>query len=306
MTAPRASGLIALAAVGWGTSGTLGVGLHDRGLDPATVAATRLAVAGVALTAATALRRRVVVPVTADAPTAAGPGAGVTPGRARLRTVFIGAGLGVYQLAFFAAIGRTGVAVSTLVALGAAPLLVAIGARVVLGEELTRATVLALPVAAAGLVLLAAPAGGRSTSAVVTGAALSLVAAACYAVLTLAVRAIGTGPDVLAATRDGIGLGGALLVAVCLVTGQGPPPPAWTSPAVLALGVGIGVVSTAVPYALYFTGLGVVPAARAALLALFEPITATVLAVVVVGEHVSARGIVGAALIVAAMLLATR
>ena len=63
-------------------------------------------------------------------------------------------------------------------------------------------------------------------------------------------------------------------------------------------------MSTAVPYALYFLGLRSVPAARAALLALFEPLTATVLAVLVLGEHFSARAALGAALVVAAMLLA--
>ena len=101
-----------------------------------------------------------------------------------------------------------------------------------------RTTVAALPVALAGLVLLCAPGSGGGGRGVLIGCALSVVAAACYAVLTIAVRAIGTGPDLLGATRDGIGLGAALLLGVILLRplltgGPGPTVSGWTPSAVV-------------------------------------------------------------------------
>ena len=45
-----------------------------------------------------------------------------------VRLLLIGAGLAAYQLAYFAAVATAGVSIATLVALGLAPLLIAIGA----------------------------------------------------------------------------------------------------------------------------------------------------------------------------------
>ena len=50
----------------------------------------------------------------------------------------IAAAIAAYQLAFFAAVDRTGVAVGTVVALGSAPALAGLAGRLLDGEPLTR------------------------------------------------------------------------------------------------------------------------------------------------------------------------
>ena len=56
-------------------------------------------------------------------------------------------------------------------------------------------------------------------------------------------------------------------------------------------------------YTLYFRGLRSAAASTAALLALLEPLTGTVLAAVLLGERLSATGIAGAAIIATAVIL---
>ena len=62
------------------------------------------------------------------------------PARARSGCVLVGAGLAVYQSAYFAAVATAGVSIATLVALGLAPLLVAVGAAVLGHGRPDRAT----------------------------------------------------------------------------------------------------------------------------------------------------------------------
>jgi DME family drug/metabolite transporter len=65
-------------------------------------------------------------------------------------------------------------------------------------------------------------------------------------------------------------------------------------------------VPTALAYGLFFTGLRGVSASSAAVVAVLEPVTATVLGALVLGERLSPAGAVGAGLLCLAALLATR
>ena len=56
-------------------------------------------------------------------------------------------------------------------------------------------------------------------------------------------------------------------------------------------------------YTLYFRGLQTTAASTAARLALLEPLTGAILAALLLGERLSATGIVGAAIIGAAVIL---
>jgi Flp pilus assembly protein TadB len=70
-----------------------------------------MAIGAVVLLIGTALTRR------------RGPATPLTRGTA-VRLVLVGAGLAVYQVAYFAAVAQAGVSIATLVALGLAPLLI--------------------------------------------------------------------------------------------------------------------------------------------------------------------------------------
>jgi len=116
--------------------------------------------------------------------------------------------VGAYQLAYFAAVARAGVSISTLVALGLAPLFIALGAIALGRGRPDRTTVGALVVALVGLVLLVGISAGAGTGAsVLLGALLALGSALGYALVTLAGGVPAGVPVTLAAF-----CGGALLL----------------------------------------------------------------------------------------------
>jgi DME family drug/metabolite transporter len=65
----------------------------------------------------------------------------------------------------------------------------------------------------------------------------------------------------------------------------------------------LGVIATAGAYALYTIGLRTTPASVAGIVTLLEPLTATLLGVLVFGERLGTAGTVGALLMFAALAL---
>ena len=63
----------------------------------------------------------------------------------------------------------------------------------------------------------------------------------------------------------------------------------------------LGVFTLAVAYALLFTGLRSTPSGAAVIATLLEPVTAVLIAVTLLGEHLTLAGVVGSLLIVAAI-----
>ena len=207
-------------------------------------------------------------------------------------------GVVAYQPLFFAGTAANGVAVGTVVALGSAPLVTG-----VLGWVLTRAVpgrrwLLATGVAVVGLALLAGAAGSAGAGTSPAGLLASLGAGTSYAVFALVTKALldrGWTP----ATSTGAVFGGAaaLSLPVLLATDRtwldGPAP--WT--AVLWL----GAVTTALAYALFARGLRHLPAATVATLTLAEPLTATLLGLVVLHEHLDPAQVVALLLLAGAL-----
>ncbi|AEE46593.1 DMT family transporter [Cellulomonas fimi] len=290
--------LVAAAGVLWGTGGLAGAAAGDEGALPAVaVAAYRLLGGGVVLLVGALLLDR------------SGPARGsgllgrvraLRPTRALVVRVTGTAVLAAaYQAAYFAAVERAGVATSTLVALGGAPVLVAAGTAVATRRAPSRRTVAAIVLALVGLLALVGTSGG-SGPAPLAGAALALVSAASFAAMTGLGRREVPGASPAAVTGLAFTLGGILLAAVAPVLGGGLAAPAdpdgWWLLGFLA------VVPTAAAYGAYFTGLRSVPATTASLLALLEPLTASVGAVLLRDEPFGVGGVVGAVLLGAAVL----
>ena len=149
----RGFAFVVLAALCWGTSGISGRIVADRtDLSPLDIAWYRLAIGAVVLLAGWALtaRRRTTTKVALTRPVA-------------VRLVLIGAGLAAYQLAYFSAVARAGVSIATLVALGLAPLRIAVGATLLGHGRPDRTTAVALVVALVGLTLLVGVSAGVDT-----------------------------------------------------------------------------------------------------------------------------------------------
>jgi DME family drug/metabolite transporter len=278
--------LVVLASLCWGTSGFSGQIAADRaGLGPLDIAWHRMAIGAVVLSLGFALTRR---RRNGPTPTPLARGTAV-------RLALVGAGLAAYQLAYFAAVASAGVSIATLVALGLAPLLIAVGAALLGHGRPDRATVVALVVALVGLVLLVGVSAGADTgTAVVLGALLAVGSALGYSVVTLAGAGVPAGVPV---TLAGFAGGALLLTPVALIAGL----TFTTDPVALAVLLYLGAVPSALAYSMFFTGLRSVPGAVASIVTLLEPLTATALATAFLGERLAPGALAGGLLVLAAV-----
>jgi drug/metabolite transporter, DME family len=283
--------LIALAAISWGTSGSVMTVLAERAAaSPLLVGVARLWIAAIFLLVATVVTARGVVVATGD----------------RWRCLAMGACMAAYQAAYFTAVTLGGIAVVALVAICSAPLMIAALAPWLLGERLPPRVGGALLLGVLGTALLvAAPAGTLDLSPrFLAGVLLAFVAGLAYALYVLVAKATLRRSAPLPATALTFTIG-ALLLTPALVWTAAP----WTQ---LALGwpwlLYLGGVATAAAYAIYTLGLRSVPASVAGVTTLLEPLTATILGVALFGERLGAAGAVGALLLVTALglLLADR
>jgi DME family drug/metabolite transporter len=265
---------VSIAATAWGTGGAAAALLYRHGgLGPVSASFWRFAI-GTALLAAV-IRRR--------------------PHGVR-QTLITGLGMAVYQTAYFAAIAESGLAVATVVTLGATPVLVALGARLTLGERPGRTGGLGIGVALAGLLLLTAgdASGGVSTA----GLGWALLSAAGYAGVTMVNRADHGDP--YGTALGGLAVGGLCLLPFALAQGVLPSGDPMMSAGVILY---LGAVPTALAYGLFFAGLTAVRATTASVIVLVEPVGAALIGVLVLGEHLSALSVAGAALLMLAVTL---
>ncbi|MEU6488520.1 EamA family transporter [Streptomyces sp. NPDC046887] len=277
-----------VAGVAWGTAGAAAsLVFAASDLGPMALSFWRCAGGLVLLLAALRLRGPC-------------PSALAEPRRRRvLRIAVTGIGLTVFQSAYFAAVDATGLAVGTVVTLGAGPVLIACGARLLLGERLGRGGIVAVAGALAGLVVLVL--GGDTGTVRPAGVALALLSAAAYAVMTVGTRRLGRdgGGDTLTGTAWAFAVGSAGLLPLALA--EGLLPHGTHTPAVLGLLLYVAAVPTALAYALYFTGAARVRSATVSVIMLLEPVSAAVLAVTVLDERLTAATVAGTALLLAAV-----
>ena len=154
--------------------------------------------------------------------------------------------------------------------------------------------------AAAGILLLADPLSGGGTDA--RGAGLALLAGAFWAAyILLAARAGQVFPG-------GSGLALALVAAsaVLLPFGVAQGGADLLTPEVLAVGAGVAMLSSAIPYSLELEALRRLPARVFGVLMSLEPGMAALAGFVVLGEVLGAREVAAIALVVAASAGAAR
>jgi DME family drug/metabolite transporter len=283
--------LIALAAVSWGTSGSVMTVLSERAAaDPLLVGVARLWIAAVLLLLATAATARRFVVARGD----------------RWRCLAMGVCMAAYQAAYFTAVTLGGIAVVALVAICSAPLMIAALAPWLLGERLAPDVRGALLLGVVGTSLLvAAPSGALDPSArFLAGVLLAFAAGLAYALYVVVAKGTLRRSAPLPTTALTFSIGALLLTPALF----------WTDGPLTQLALGwpwllyLGGVATAGAYAIYTVGLRNVPASVAGITTLLEPLTATLLGVTLFGERLGAAGAVGALLLVTAlgMLLADR
>jgi DME family drug/metabolite transporter len=278
---------VLLAAVLFGTTGTAQA-LGPDGTTPLGVGAVRLLVGGLALLAVLPLLGERVGTAVRLWRTPAGLAAGACTA--------------LYQLAFFAGVSRAGVALGTLVAIGSGPVLAGLIARFLLGERPGRAWLGSTGACVTGLALLTLEGGLGPADPL--GLLLALVAGLGYALYTVLAKVSmvrhRTGSS--AVMGSAFGLGGLLLLPLLLTQPLG-----WlgTSGGV-ALALHLGLLTTTLAYVLFGRGLAVLPAGPVTTLVLAEPVVATALGTVVLGERIGVAGALGAGLVLGGLLVQGR
>ncbi|HTO11603.1 MAG TPA: EamA family transporter [Candidatus Binatia bacterium] len=278
----RGLALIALAAISWGTTGSVTAVLVERaGAGALVIGALRMVVAAALLL----LLAR-----------AAGP---LRIARAdRWRCAALGVCMAAFQACYFSAVTMTGIAIAALIAICSAPLIIAGLAAATLGERLTARVGAALGLGVTGTALLIV--GPRTAADLsprfVAGVALALAAGLAYALYVVLAKAAlaRTAPLPLAGVTFTVGA--LVLAPVLAAPGVGHQ---------IALGwpwlLYLGAITTAGAYAIYTLGLREVTASVAGIASLMEPLTATLLGVFLFGERLGAAGVAGALLLFAAL-----
>jgi DME family drug/metabolite transporter len=282
VSARRGAVYVSVAATAWGTGGAAGSLLFETGgLGPVGVSFWRYLLGAAFLL------------VLAPRPAALG--------RLSRRVLPVGAGMAVYQTAYFAAIAHSGVAVATVVTMGATPVFTALGGRLLLRERLGRTALASLAAALGGLALLTAESAAQARPSSVAGLGFALASAAGYAGVTLFSRRHRDDPQ-------GMAIGGFVVGAACLAPfalAEGVVPEFGPVPVTLLLY--LGAVPTALAYGLFFRALTALRATTVSIISLGEAVGAALLGVVLFGEQLTPAAWCGCALLLAAVTaLATR
>lgn len=228
--------------------------------------------------------------------------------------VFGIAGLSFVQWFYFLAIHRLAIGIALLIQY-LAPLLVALWARYVFHEPVRRRIWLALALALVGLGLIVDVRHGGTIST--AGVLFSLAAAVTYALyILLAEHAVsgGTGRDAVSLLAWGFAFGAVFWAIIA---------PWWSFPSgraaahvsllghlsshhapVWALMTFMIVIGTIVPFFLLVSALRHLPATRVGIIAMLEPVVATIVAWAWLDESLGAVQLVGAAVVLGAIVLA--
>jgi DME family drug/metabolite transporter len=274
------------SALLFGTSGTILVNA-PHGADAWSVGFLRLAIGGLTLAFGAHWRHRSLVEAWRHP---------------HLRSTLLGAlGVAVFQLGYFLAVERTGVAIGTVVTIGSGPVLTGLIDATRTRQRPPTAWLLGTALSVGGVVLLGT--AGRSTHTDLAGVALAVAAGLGWAVFS----AVGK-HQIDAGVRStgsmaAIFCGGAVLVAPVLLWHS----PAWAgSVRGAAVALCLGVLTVGVAYTSYGWALRHLPAPTVITLTLLEPITASLLAAVVVHEGIRAAGWAGVGLVVVGLTVTAR
>jgi DME family drug/metabolite transporter len=299
VTAPARSGalLVLGGAVLWGTSGS-SQELLGGAVGPLVVGSLRTILGGAALgLVALFVARRESLSLTE-----------VTAARSAARMPLLLAGLciALYQVTFFVGVRSLGIAVGTILAIGATPFFAG-AVSIALGQgRPSRAWFATTSLAVVGLALLIRPEEGVSVSP--AGVAAALAAGLAFGTFTVLSKAmLELGLRRLDTVVIPFLIAGALLLPVLVVglAGAEDPGAIVRVPGLLVV-LWLALGATAGGYLLFIAGLRGVTAVVGTTLVLAEPLTATLLGILVFAERLSLSASTGALLVAVALLLTAR
>jgi drug/metabolite transporter (DMT)-like permease len=281
-----ATAVVVVAAFCWGLSAIFAKGAFDSGIPPERMAEARIAVAGVLLIGFLAVARRDLLrPPRAALPPAA----------------LFGVSLVLVNLSYYVAIDRLPVGVAIALQY-TAPVFVLGAVGVVSGRVPGALVWLAGVLTLVGAVLVSgayAGFGGVDGLGLLAGFG-SAVSFAMYLLSAEAAGRRGAHP----ATVLAIGFVVAAAIWTVAVPWWSWPVDRLGDPANALRVLGVGVVGTLLPFLLVLAALRVIPSALAGIAATFEPVFASALAFLLLGQGLTGAQLVGGALVVIGVVLA--
>jgi DME family drug/metabolite transporter len=268
----------------WGTTGVVAAGMSTD-VSTFAIGSFTMGVGGIILAVFTwpAVHRALSIP------------------EARWWVLLGGIGVLVYPLAFYAGMRDAGVAVGNTVALGSGPLFAGVIEWLATRRRPTQRWFLALGIAGVGLVLVGIARGGTSEIGL-NGVLLALIAGMAYALYSVAgSRVIAAGANFQGSMGAVFGAGALPLLVVLVLTG-GPLVSDFDN---LARGAYLALGPLVLAYLLFGYALTRASASLVTLVTLLEPVFATILAVIVLGEVLPPIGWVGIGLLVSGVAVAT-
>jgi drug/metabolite transporter (DMT)-like permease len=183
-------------------------------------------------------------------------------------------------------------------------IVVALVAWLVFGERPPRSVLLGLPIVLAGVVLISGVIGpGAYGANPPLGAALGIFTALAYAGYLLVIR---RGSNDLRRPAGPVAISTASTAVVAIVfglaVGQLDPVPSWPSHGWLAL---VGITSQSIGYLAISISLPRLPAALVSIILLAQPVATVILAGILLQEEPSAAQLLGVALVVGGIAVAT-
>jgi len=288
----RGYGLVLLAATLWATIGLFYRYLEAQGLPRLTIAFYRAAVSAVLLFAVLAWRDRRSLRI-----------------HRRDWVLFLAFGLfgvAAFYIIYVYAIALAGMGVAAIL-MYTAPAWVAVFGALCLGEPPTRVKVIALLLAVGGCALIGWPAVQGDPlvddRAGWVGVLAGLGAGLAYGLYTIFSKVAVRRYSPWATLAYGLAVGTLFLLPLQSPTALAR---AFTAPSTVAVVLGLGLVPTVAAGAAFNAGLQRVPASNASIVATLEPALATLLGWLFLGERMAAVQMVGAALILVAVVILQR
>lgn len=276
------------ASVLWGTTGTASAFIPD--ISPLAVGAFSMGVGGVLL----------VLNAKND----------LLSDRQKLLSkpslLFIGSlCVAIYPLAFYSSMRLAGVAIGTVISIASAPFFTVIMERLIGNKRVTSRWMVSFIFGVVGVILLTlgktqyldinAQANNR-----ILGVFLGLVAGLTYATYSWSARQmIENGVNSKSAMASMFGLSAILLLPSLLLTGGN----LFLDAKHISVALYLAIAPMFFGYLLFGQALREIEASKATLITLLEPIVATILAIIIIGETFSPIGWLGMSLMIICLLL---
>ncbi len=271
--------LVLAAACLWGTTGT-SQALAPETSSPLTIGAMRLVIGGIALTLLSLIK------------------GGLRNWNFNYPLILLtGFFVALYQVSFFSGVKLTGVAAGTIVGIGSSPVFAGILDLIVSRKPPGKRWYFSTFLAIAGCTVLVL---NSSTIHINTlGILLAMIAGLAYSSYALIIKMLIVDRDAEEVTSL-VFLTGAFLLTPILFTHD----LSWLKEINgWLLMLHLGVLATALSYYLFARGIEHIPVSSAVTLSLAEPLTATILGVLVVGETLSAIAWAGLLLILSGIIV---